>query len=64
VYQNYEKRNEKGQPKPEGFPYELADAVIRIMHWFGSQDLDLAVLIKNKLAYNLGRPHRHGDKVT
>lgn len=51
-----------GGEKPEGVPVELADAVIRIMHWFQWRGLDLDAIIRMKLAYNLTRPMRHGKK--
>lgn len=48
--------------KPEGFPIELADAVIRIADMCGAFDIDLAAAIQTKLEYNATRPHRHGGK--
>jgi NTP pyrophosphatase (non-canonical NTP hydrolase) len=46
--------------KPEGIGIELTDAIIRIfdiLHWHG-QDIDM--MIREKMAYNATRPHRHG----
>lgn len=48
--------------KPEGFPIELADAVIRILDLCGSLDIDLEGAIREKHEYNKTRPHRHGGK--
>lgn len=49
--------------KPEGEIIELADAVIRIMDYFGSKGWDLENAISIKHDYNKHRPYRHGGKV-
>lgn len=49
--------------KPEGFPIELADAVIRIFDLCGAIGIDLHGAIRAKHEYNKTRPHRHGGKV-
>lgn len=49
--------------KPEGYPVELADAVIRILHYFSLLDLDLEEVIDLKMVYNQNRPYRHGGKI-
>lgn len=48
--------------KPEGIPVELADCVIRIMHYFGHFGISLHEVLMQKMAYNEGRPYRHGDR--
>lgn len=48
--------------KPEGEMVELADAVIRIMDYFGARGWDLEAAIQLKHEYNKTRPHRHGGK--
>lgn len=48
--------------KPEGFTSELADAVIRIFHLAGLLGLDLEGAIREKMAYNETRSHRHGGR--
>jgi len=48
--------------KPEGEQIELADAVIRIMDYFGYKNWDLESTIKLKMSYNETRPYRHGNK--
>ncbi len=48
--------------KPDGEAVELADAVIRIMDYFGYRNWDLETVIKTKMAYNYKRPYRHGNK--
>jgi NTP pyrophosphatase (non-canonical NTP hydrolase) len=49
--------------KPEGFPVELADAVIRILDLAAWLGIDLAAVIDLKVAYNKTRPHLHGRKL-
>jgi NTP pyrophosphatase (non-canonical NTP hydrolase) len=45
--------------KPEGFPSELADCVIRVADLCGYLGIDLEAVIVEKLAFNKGRPYRH-----
>lgn len=49
--------------KPEGLPAELADVVIRCLDLAEGLGLDLAAAIERKMAYNRGRPVRHGGKL-
>lgn len=49
--------------KPEGFPSELADILIRILDLCGALGIDLETEVKIKMAYNATRPYRHGGKV-
>lgn len=46
--------------KPEGLPFELADAVIRIMDLCEWLNVDLESCIEEKQAFNSGRPMKHG----
>ncbi len=48
--------------KPEGFPIELADVVIRVADLCGHLNIDLTKALEVKLAYNKTRPFRHGGK--
>lgn len=51
--------------KAEGFSAleeELADVVIRMWDFCGKFDLDVAGAIEAKMAYNAGRPYKHGRK--
>ncbi len=48
--------------KPEGFPSELADIVIRVAHIAGTHNIDLAREIELKSAFNETRPHKHGKR--
>lgn len=49
---------EKG--KPEGFPTELADAVIRVADLCGHLGINLTAAILQKMKYNMSRPRKHG----
>lgn len=48
--------------KPEGFPIELADAVIRIFDLAEALGIDLQAAIEQKMNYNETRPYKHGKK--
>ena len=49
--------------KPEGFPVELADTLIRICDLAESAGIDLNAALKIKMQYNATRPWRHGGKL-
>lgn len=49
-------------PKPEGFPSELADVVIRVFDLCGHLDIDLEDAIRTKIKYNKSRTYKHGGK--
>lgn len=53
-------RSEKG--KPEGLPAELADVIIRIGDFCGYFGIDIETAVREKMAFNATRPHRHGGK--
>lgn len=46
--------------KPEGYAVELADAVILIASLCGHIGIDLDAVIREKMAYNVTRPYKHG----
>lgn len=48
--------------KPEGQAIEMADLLIRTLHWFAQHNLDPDVIMRVKLDYNKTRPYRHGGK--
>lgn len=54
--------NEDKPDKPEGFPIELADVLIRIFDTACRYGIDLPAAIDMKLKYNKSRPYRHGGK--
>lgn len=49
--------------KPDGIPVEVADIIIRVLHFaeYHGIDVEKAILIKNQ--YNMARPFKHGNKV-
>ncbi|MFH2116747.1 MAG: hypothetical protein ABII85_01745 [Bacillota bacterium] len=48
--------------KMKGIATELADCVIRIMDFSGSEGLDLEKIILEKHEFNKNRPYKHGGK--
>lgn len=49
-------------PKPVGIPSELADVIIRILHFSGKHGIDIEAAVREKMAYNESRPFKHGGK--
>jgi NTP pyrophosphatase (non-canonical NTP hydrolase) len=48
--------------KPEGFEFELADVLIRVLDLAGALNIDIGARVDEKLAYNESRPYMHGRK--
>jgi hypothetical protein len=46
--------------KPDGFPIEIADAIIRLLHICNALHIDIAAAIALKVKYNRTRPEKHG----
>jgi NTP pyrophosphatase (non-canonical NTP hydrolase) len=49
--------------KPEGIPAELADVIIRVLHFSGKHGIDIEAAVEEKMKYNATRPMKHGGKV-
>lgn len=49
--------------KMEGIPSELADVIIRVLDMAEHYGIDIEAALKEKHAYNLTRPYKHGGKV-
>ena len=62
-YRNGEMTTRFKDGKPEGFPIELADIVIRIADLCGYLGINLDEAVRYKGDYNSNRPYRHGGKV-
>ena len=54
--------NEDKPTKPEGFPSEMADVVIRVLDFCEWAGIDLQAIMAEKHAYNITRSFRHGGK--
>ena len=48
--------------KPCGIPSEMADVVIRVLHFCGKHGIDIEKAVTEKMAYNESRPFKHGGK--
>ena len=55
----------EGKPKykPCGIPSEVADIIIRCLHFSGKHGIDIEAIVRDKLAYNETRPFKHGKKL-
>jgi hypothetical protein len=51
---------EEDNGKPEGFPVECADAIIRLLHIMHSVGIDIDAVVEQKMRFNEARPHMHG----
>lgn len=49
--------------KPDGVPIEFADVLIRVLDICGRFDIDIERAVREKMAYNEGRPWRNGGKL-
>lgn len=63
-YRNHRLPNETyyNGRKPEGVGIELADCVIRILHYAAENGIDIGALVQRKMSYNETRDFRHGNK--
>jgi len=46
--------------KPCGIPSEMADVVIRVLHFCGKHGIDIERAVQEKMAFNDKRPFKHG----
>jgi NTP pyrophosphatase (non-canonical NTP hydrolase) len=49
-------------PKPCGIPTEMADELIRVLHFCGKHGIDIEKAVIEKMAFNDSRPYKHGGK--
>ncbi len=55
--------NARNGVKPEGFPVEIADLLIRIFHTCAYHGIQIEKYMELKEAFNKTREYRHGGKV-
>lgn len=48
--------------KPCGIRSEIADIIVRLLHFAGKHEIDVAEAIKEKMMYNSTRKFKHGNK--
>jgi NTP pyrophosphatase (non-canonical NTP hydrolase) len=46
--------------KPLGVPSEMADIIIRVLHFCGKHGIDIDEAVFDKMKYNESRPYKHG----
>jgi NTP pyrophosphatase (non-canonical NTP hydrolase) len=49
--------------KPCGIPSEMADVVIRVLHFCGKHGIDIERAVAEKMSFNNSRPFRHGKTI-
>lgn len=49
--------------KPCGIPSEMADVIIRVLHFCGKHQINILQAVRQKMAYNESRPFKHGKKI-
>ena len=59
---HYHSYDDEGQRKPEGIAVEMADVIIRVLDWAGSEGVDIGTIIFEKRMYNILRTYKHGGK--
>lgn len=52
-----------GPRKPVGIPSELADVVIRALHFAADHNINIETAVREKMTYNAHRPFKHGGKL-
>ncbi len=51
----------EGSPlKPVGIPSEMADVIIRVLHFAGKHSIDIEAAVLEKMEFNRSRPFKHG----
>ena len=43
-----------------GIPSEMADVIIRVLHFCGKHQIDIEKAVTEKMKYNDSRPYKHG----
>ncbi len=63
VDKNGEATTYQSTSKPCGIPSEMADTIIRILHFCGKHGIDIDRAIVEKMRYNESRPYKNGNKI-
>ncbi len=50
----------KNGNKPCGVPSELADIIIRVLHFAGKHAIDIEAAVNEKMVFNNSREYKHG----
>lgn len=54
------RRDARAGGKPCGIPSEMADVIIRVLHFCGKHGIDIEQAVREKMIYNESRPIKHG----
>jgi NTP pyrophosphatase (non-canonical NTP hydrolase) len=49
--------------KPIGVPSEMADIIIRVLHFCGKHKIDIEFAVLEKMKYNENRPYKHNKTI-
>jgi len=49
--------------KPCGIPSEMADVIIRVLHFCGKHGIDIEGAVTEKMTFNASRPFKHGKTI-
>jgi hypothetical protein len=61
-YKDEPDRSQDTVMKPCGVPSEIADIMIRCLHFCGKHEIPIGRVLVEKMIYNDNRPHKHGNK--
>jgi hypothetical protein len=54
---------ERADGKPCGVPSEMADVIIRVMHFCGKHGIDIEKAVAEKMRFNASREFKHGRTI-
>lgn len=59
----YNQKDPTRRLKPCGIPSEMADVIIRVLHFCGRRKIDIEQAVLEKMEYNHTRPFKNGGKL-